>query len=174
MECYFANMTTYSLFKPHSIEAKFPQMRSRAESEALIAAMFSFSARFDGGHDFGGRTEDCPAPNYFAHIASSQLDRALNECGDMTPPLWVLQACTYSFGVNRCLQNSAVSTFSAYTQGLGTSFRPCCEHSSKACDAAVERAYSRSLVFPRAPYLCRRTATKCQINLLEHLLTCMA
>ncbi|KAF2099824.1 hypothetical protein NA57DRAFT_38700 [Rhizodiscina lignyota] len=93
MECYFANMTTYSLFKPHSIESKLPQMRSRAEAEALIAAMFSFSARFDGGHDFAGRTEDCPAPNYFAHIASSQLDRALNECGDMTPPLWVLQAC---------------------------------------------------------------------------------
>lgn len=93
MDSYFEHMTSFSLFKPGSIETKLSMMRSRAEAESLVAAMFSFSARFDCSNEYPGHQDEIPAPAYFAHIASQQLDRALNECGDTTPPLWVLQAC---------------------------------------------------------------------------------
>jgi Fungal specific transcription factor domain len=92
MESYFANMTAFSLFRPGSIETKLALMRSRSEAEALLAAIFSFSARFSGCQDFTGSADESPAPSYFAHIAMTQLEKALDEYGDTTPALWVLQA----------------------------------------------------------------------------------
>ncbi|KAK3937784.1 putative fungal-specific transcription factor [Diplogelasinospora grovesii] len=92
MESYFANIVAFSLFRPGSIEAKFASMQSLTEAEALVAAMFSFSARFDGEDVPVQRPNDCSGPSYFADIASSKLERCLNQYGDIRPPFWVLQA----------------------------------------------------------------------------------
>jgi hypothetical protein len=93
MEAYFVNMTSFSLFKAATIEAKLASMQNLAEGEALVAAMFCFSARFDGTSTNLGRPSDCPAPSYFARIASSQIEYLLNQCEDGTPAFCVLQAC---------------------------------------------------------------------------------
>lgn len=92
MDSYFSNMTSFTLFKPHSIESKFASMRTSTEAEALVAAMFSFSARFQPTDMAPDRPLDCPAPSYFAHIASTRLEKALDQCGTTRPPFWLLQA----------------------------------------------------------------------------------
>ncbi|KXX78987.1 hypothetical protein MMYC01_206283 [Madurella mycetomatis] len=86
MASYFTNMTSFSLFRPGSIEPKFAMMQHPSEAEALIAAMFSFSARHC-------QPSGCPSPSYFACIASLQLDESVGRYGDMLPPFWLLQAC---------------------------------------------------------------------------------
>ncbi|GAB1319454.1 hypothetical protein MFIFM68171_09664 [Madurella fahalii] len=86
MASYFTNMTSFSLFRPGSIEPKFGVMQHHSDAEALIAAIFSFSARHC-------QASDCPSPSYFARIASSQLDESVDRYGDMRPPFWLLQAC---------------------------------------------------------------------------------
>jgi hypothetical protein len=86
MESYFTNMTSFSLFRPGSIEPKFAMMQHHSDAEALVAAMFSFSARHCRDRD------DCPSPSKFAHIASSKLDESVDRYGDMPPPFWLLQA----------------------------------------------------------------------------------
>lgn len=91
MDSYFANMTSFSLFRPGSIELKFALMQHHADAEALIAAMFSFSARHC--HDAAvDRASDCPSPSYFFQVASAQLDASGDRYGDVRPPFWLLQA----------------------------------------------------------------------------------
>ena len=91
MESYFTNMTSFSLFRPGSIEPKFAMMQHHSDAEALVAAMFSFSARHcrDAAVD---RASDCPSPSYFAHIALTQVDDSVDRYGDTRPPFWLLQA----------------------------------------------------------------------------------
>jgi hypothetical protein len=86
MEYYFTNMTAFSLFRPGSIEPKFAMMQHHSDAEALVASMFSFSARYcrDG--------DNCPSPSHFARAASLKLDESVDNYGDMPPPLWLLQA----------------------------------------------------------------------------------
>ncbi|KAK0726085.1 hypothetical protein B0H67DRAFT_572307 [Lasiosphaeris hirsuta] len=91
MDSYFTNMTSFSLFQPGSIEPKFAMMRHHSDAEALVAAMFSFSAR----HCLNTAADpasDCPSPSDFAQVASSQLDKSVDRYGDMPPPFWLLQA----------------------------------------------------------------------------------
>lgn len=86
MAYYFTNMTAFSLFRPGSIEPKFAMMQHHSDAEALVASMFSFSARYcrDG--------DNCPSPSHFARIASLKLDESVDNYGDVPPPLWLLQA----------------------------------------------------------------------------------
>ncbi|KAK4197636.1 putative fungal-specific transcription factor [Triangularia verruculosa] len=86
MESYFTNMTSFTLFRPGSIEPKFAMMQFHSDAEALIAAIFSFSTRHCREH------EDCPSPTYFAKIAYSKLDESVDSYGDHPPPFWLLQA----------------------------------------------------------------------------------
>ncbi|KAK4671665.1 hypothetical protein QC764_607830 [Podospora pseudoanserina] len=86
MESYFTNMTSFTLFRPGSIEPKFAMMQFHSDAEALIAAMFSFSTRHCQDR------EDCPSPTYFAKIAYSKLDESVDSYGDNPPPFWLLQA----------------------------------------------------------------------------------
>lgn len=76
-------MTSFTLFRPGSIEPKLALMQHHSEAEALIAAIFSFSARF---------CRDCPSHTYFARIASPLLDESVDRYGDTRPPFWLLQA----------------------------------------------------------------------------------
>ncbi|KAK4156195.1 hypothetical protein C8A00DRAFT_12865 [Chaetomidium leptoderma] len=91
MESYFTNMTAFSLFRPGSIEPKFAMMQHHSDSEALVAAMFSVSARHCCNETVG-QVGYCPSPSYFAQIASSKLDESVDRYGDMRPPFWLLQA----------------------------------------------------------------------------------
>jgi hypothetical protein len=92
MDSYFTNMTSFSLFRPGSIEPKFEAMQYHSDAEALIAAMFSFSARHCRNPAITDQAKHCPSPSYFAHIASTQLDESVDRYGDMRPPFWLLQA----------------------------------------------------------------------------------
>lgn len=92
MELYFANMTSFTLFRPGSIEPKFAAMQHHSDAEALVAAIFSFSARHCRDSATMGQAKHCPSPSYFAHIASRQLDESVDRYGDMRPPFWLLQA----------------------------------------------------------------------------------
>ncbi|KAL2139755.1 hypothetical protein VTI28DRAFT_4707 [Corynascus sepedonium] len=85
MDLYFTTMTSFTLFRPGSIEPKFASMQFHSDAEALVAAIFSFSSRHYSG-------SDCPSPSYFAQIASSRLDESIDRYGDMRPPFWLLQA----------------------------------------------------------------------------------
>lgn len=85
-------MTTFTLFKPNGIEAKFALMRSPVEAEALVATIFAFSARFHSSDRDPNRIAQCPTPSYFAAIASRRLQDALDSYEDTTPPFHLLQA----------------------------------------------------------------------------------
>lgn len=91
MTSYFNNMTAFSLFKPGSIEQKFTLMQYHSDAEALIAAMFAFSARHCRNTD-DQDNDDFPSPSHFALIASNQLDESVEQYGDLRPPFWLLQA----------------------------------------------------------------------------------
>lgn len=84
-------MTAFSLFRADSIETKLSQMSHQSEADALIAAMFSFSARHASDVSVGEPTE-YPEPSYFAQLATSQLHQSLDRYGDLSPPFWLLQA----------------------------------------------------------------------------------
>lgn len=91
MDSYFTNMTSFTLFRPDSIEPKFTLMQHHSEAVALVAAMFSFSARHCS--DLVGEDQNvCPSPSYFAQLALSNLDESLDRYGDTRPPFWLLQA----------------------------------------------------------------------------------
>lgn len=84
-------MMSFSLFHRPSFDAKLHKISSQLQRHALLAAMFSFSARFCEG----AATEqhiDIPSPEYFHGIATRLINDALEECSDNAPPLCVLQA----------------------------------------------------------------------------------
>lgn len=109
MKSYFDNMTSFTLFKPNGIEAKFSYMRSQIEAEAFVAAMFAFSARFHSDDKDPNRVPMCPTPSYFADIASKQLKKALDSYEDTTPPLHLLQAAVLDafYHVRRNVQSKS-------------------------------------------------------------------
>ncbi|KAL7905167.1 hypothetical protein GGI35DRAFT_461069 [Trichoderma velutinum] len=92
MESYFNNMTTFTLFKPYKIEEKLSRMQSVTEAEALVAAIFSFAARFHSSFNTPSRPTECPPHSHFARIASTRLGEALEQLDDAVAPLWLLQA----------------------------------------------------------------------------------
>lgn len=81
-------MTAFTLFKP-GVQRKLYHMHHQSEADALAAAMFSFAARHVQAI---GESSSCPAPAYFAQIASTNLHESLDRYGDLRPPFWLLQA----------------------------------------------------------------------------------
>ncbi|KAL7894396.1 hypothetical protein HDV63DRAFT_384216 [Trichoderma sp. SZMC 28014] len=92
MEAYFANMTSFTLFSPQMVGDMIRNIPSAVEAEALVAAMFSFSARFHASYRVSNRPSSCPTASHFAQLASSRLRRALDVRGDDVAPLWLLQS----------------------------------------------------------------------------------
>lgn len=115
MDAYFANMTSFSIFRPGSIESKLSTMRTIAEGESLIAGMFAYSSRFAADHD---RPDHCPGPQHFAKIAACQLDHALDMYGDHTPSLSVLQACVLVtfYQITRAVRSRSWRTLGSCTR----------------------------------------------------------
>lgn len=92
---YFENMTSFSLFRRPYFESKLQAISSEKQIEALLAAMFSFSARFCTGNEqqnIGGHRMNVPSISYFHTFASRRIDEALKQCVEDTPPLCLLQA----------------------------------------------------------------------------------
>ncbi len=83
-------MTAFSLFHRPSFERKLSAISSQLQLQALIAAISSFSARFN--YSSLGNLPKIPSHLHFRNIASQSVDEALKQCSDDTPPLCLLQA----------------------------------------------------------------------------------
>jgi hypothetical protein len=84
-------MMSFSLFHQPSFDAKLRKISSKVQRHALLAAMFSFSARFREGFV----TEQdivIPSPDYFHGIATRLVNDALEESADNALSLSILQA----------------------------------------------------------------------------------
>lgn len=96
-------MTSFSLFRPSQFRCKLASITSQAQLTALLAAMFSFSARFleatnDQDTSSTVHGEPCATPQVEQFRAQAQLhiDQAFRECGDDRPTLSLLQALALS------------------------------------------------------------------------------
>jgi len=83
LSSYFENMTAFSLFRPDMMRSKLCGIDSRTQIAALLASMFSFSARF---------TTSTPPPGLFADVASTLIATSLADNDDVPPHLALLQA----------------------------------------------------------------------------------
>ncbi|KAI9833636.1 MAG: hypothetical protein M1819_003589 [Sarea resinae] len=91
---YFDNMTSFSLFSRPQFEAKLAAISSPTQRHALLAAMFSFAARFEPFNDRHKSPADgtASASNRYLELALSFIDQAINESADEAPTLCLLQA----------------------------------------------------------------------------------
>jgi hypothetical protein len=87
---YFDNMVAINLFHEPSFSDKLAAIKCPTQAAALLAAMFTFCARF--AHEGEPRADTNRRASYFLNLALRLTDDALRECGDHTPPLCVLQA----------------------------------------------------------------------------------
>lgn len=70
------------------VDQKISTTTRAVDAEALIAAMFSFAARFEDPD----RRWTPPGPPEFAHLAAQKIAAAIDDHDDNEPPLQVLQA----------------------------------------------------------------------------------
>lgn len=87
-------MTAFSLFRRPHFETKLEAISSDKPLEALLAAMFSFSAQFCNAQDLqsmSGHQMDVPS-SFFHTRASRLIEQALEDCLENTPLLCLLQA----------------------------------------------------------------------------------
>ncbi|OGM51213.1 hypothetical protein ABOM_000044 [Aspergillus bombycis] len=94
---YFDNMMSFTLFTPHLLNIKF-QAAAPSHVAALLAAMFSFSARFrldststNGVAAVAEHPRTSPGVNDFYRIATASIDQELMDLKS-PPPLLLLQA----------------------------------------------------------------------------------
>jgi Fungal specific transcription factor domain len=92
-------MTAFSLFQRPYFQRKISNINSPVQRKALLASIFSFSARFCR-HD-STKTQPTaqaqsqvriPSSSRFHEIALHSIEASLEECQDGIPPLCVLQA----------------------------------------------------------------------------------
>ncbi|PVH69791.1 hypothetical protein DL98DRAFT_438288 [Cadophora sp. DSE1049] len=103
IDSYFTHMTSFSLFRPSQFRSKLASITSQAQLTALLAAMFSFSARFlDPTNDQDTSSSLHDAPRAIPQVeqlrtqAQLHIDRAFQECWDGRPSLSLLQALALS------------------------------------------------------------------------------
>ncbi|KAL2784707.1 hypothetical protein BJX66DRAFT_348133 [Aspergillus keveii] len=87
---YFDNMVAINLFHEPSFSDKLDGIKCPTQAAALLAAMFTFCARF--AQEGEPQADTNYRASRFLNIALRLTDDALRECGDHTPPLCVLQA----------------------------------------------------------------------------------
>lgn len=101
-------MMAFSLFHRPSFATKIQNIASPKCLMALLAAMFSFSARFEpaavSGRGPSGVSErldgEIPHHETFHEQARAFIEDALNESGDESPPFCILQALTLTASIN--------------------------------------------------------------------------
>lgn len=107
IKAYFDNMVAIDLFHEPSFPEKLSRIASPTQISALLAAMLTFAVRFypDGSTDSALQADVNQRAAHFLDLALKYIDEALKECGDLTPPLCILQAsivaahCQLSQGV---------------------------------------------------------------------------
>ena len=85
-------MTAFSLFHHPTFENKLLAISSPVHLQALLASMFSFSARFKDITYRGSSHDKTPSPEHFYDLAERSVDDGLRECSEDPPPLCLLQA----------------------------------------------------------------------------------
>ncbi|KEF57228.1 uncharacterized protein A1O9_07418 [Exophiala aquamarina CBS 119918] len=88
-DSYFDNMTAFSLFHRPSFGQKIQDIKNPLHLQALFAAMFSYSAKFEPSSS----SELRRAP-IFHQFALDQIERSIKQLPDQPPPLCLLQAMT--------------------------------------------------------------------------------
>ncbi|KAI3540937.1 hypothetical protein CSPX01_07841 [Colletotrichum filicis] len=112
-DAYFDNMTAFSLFHQPSFGDKVQGIKNALHLKALLASMFSFSARFATAPD----AESPPTMEAYSGPSHEQLHKsamgfvneAIEEYDDKPPPLCILQAlilCTF-YGLTRGVRGRA-------------------------------------------------------------------
>jgi hypothetical protein len=105
LDVYFQNMTSFMLFHEPTFSQKLQQIPSFTQLNALLASMFAFASlfvppeetswqRFPQSSLNGGTQKD--HHKHFKSLASKFIQEALEECGDETPTLCLLQALIIS------------------------------------------------------------------------------
>ncbi|RHZ50597.1 fungal specific transcription factor domain-containing protein [Aspergillus thermomutatus] len=89
---YFENMTAISLFHQPTFRDKMAHIASPTQLIALLAAMFTFAVRFHSGAHERSQNDTHRQATLYLNQAVRAIDAALDECGDFTPPLCLLQA----------------------------------------------------------------------------------
>ncbi|KAH7357287.1 hypothetical protein BKA65DRAFT_224582 [Rhexocercosporidium sp. MPI-PUGE-AT-0058] len=90
MNAYFENMTSFSLFHRPSFDDKLSKISSPVQLQALVASMFSFSARFAANtHPPNPRNI---SPRKFYDLAERLTNNAVKDCDDEVFPLCLLQS----------------------------------------------------------------------------------
>ncbi|KIM93350.1 hypothetical protein OIDMADRAFT_149740 [Oidiodendron maius Zn] len=100
IDLYFANMTSFSLFRPH-FRTKILAIPSSLELSSLLASMFSFSVRFCQSKEAQSLYQRFPSgstlesiADHFRKLSIQFLDEAFEERGEDIPTLCILQALT--------------------------------------------------------------------------------
>lgn len=99
IELYFANMTSFSLFRQPTFDAKLRAITSSTQLNALLASMFAYSVRFDTQEiesfpqgNFSQPPDTGTRSDNFLDMALNFIEQALVECADEAPSLELLQA----------------------------------------------------------------------------------
>lgn len=95
-------MTAFSLFRQPSFGDKLQGIKEPLHLKALLASMFSFSARFATASDMGtsppSHAPSVPSHSHLHQLSVRFVNQAIEEFDDEPPPLHVLQAlilCTF-------------------------------------------------------------------------------
>lgn len=96
IKAYFDNMVAVNLFHEPSFYEKLRKIRSLSQLCALLAAMAAWSVRFvpksEEGRLFDGEMETHERSVRLLDLAVKYIEDSLEECGDLTPPICLLQA----------------------------------------------------------------------------------
>lgn len=89
-DLFFSDLTSISLFHRPTFHQRIYNELDPEESTALLASMFSLSARHFSRDKMHSRSHAIK-PSRFYEIASNLVHKQLRNCGDQHPPLVVLQ-----------------------------------------------------------------------------------
>ncbi|KAF3066908.1 Fumarylacetoacetate hydrolase domain-containing protein 2 [Trichoderma lentiforme] len=91
IDLYFSDLTSVSLFHRPTFQQRINSELDPEQSTALLASMFSLSARHLC-NDRDDTRKEVLNPSKFYEIASNLVHKQLRNCGDKSPPLFLLQA----------------------------------------------------------------------------------
>lgn len=89
---YFKTFTSFRLFREPNFRTKLHHITSGSQLNALVASMLAFGAKSAGPRSKSNNSCEQLSETYFSELAKRYIDVALNECGDETPSLALLQA----------------------------------------------------------------------------------
>jgi hypothetical protein len=90
MDLYFSDLTSISLFHRPTFQQRIDNELDPEQSTALLASMFSLSARHLC-NDRDNAQNEVLNPSKFYEIALNLVHKQLRKCGDKSPPLDLLQ-----------------------------------------------------------------------------------